>query len=52
MTKAGLIRTAFIWAWLAGSEVQFIIIKAVTWQHPGRHGLGGTESSTSSFESS
>jgi hypothetical protein len=51
MTKAGLLRTTFIWAWLAGSEVQSIIIKAVKCQHPGRHGLGGSESSTSSFES-
>jgi hypothetical protein len=31
-----------------GSEVQSIIIKAGAWQHPGRHGAGGAESSTSS----
>jgi len=31
-----LIRT-FTWGWLTGSEVQCIIIKAGTWQHPGRH---------------
>jgi len=31
-----------------GSEVQSIIIKVGTWQHPGRHGAGGAESSTSS----
>ena len=28
-------------------RVQSIIIKAGTWQHPGRHGAGGAESSTS-----
>jgi hypothetical protein len=27
MTKATLIRTAFNWGWLTGSEVQTIIIK-------------------------
>jgi hypothetical protein len=26
------------------------IIKTGTWQHPGRHGTGGAESSTSSSE--
>jgi len=31
-------RTTFNWGWLTGSEVQSIIIKAGTWQHPGRHG--------------
>jgi hypothetical protein len=50
MTKATLIRTTFHWGWLTGSEVQSIIIRAGTWQHPGRHGAGGTESSTSSSE--
>jgi hypothetical protein len=45
MTKATLIRTIFNWDWLTGSEVQFIIIKAGTWQHPGRHGAGRAESS-------
>jgi hypothetical protein len=48
MTKAALIRTTFNWGWLTGSEVQSIIIKTGTWQHPGRHGTGGAESSTSS----
>ena len=48
MTKATLKRTIFTWGWLTGSEVQSIIIKAGTWQHPGRHGSGGAESSTSS----
>ena len=38
--------------WLTGSEVQSIIIKAGTWQRPGRHGAGGDESSTSSSEGS
>jgi len=46
MTKATLIRT-FHWAWLTGSEVQSIIIKAGAWQHSGRHGAEGAESSTS-----
>jgi hypothetical protein len=50
MTKASLIRTTFSWSWLTGSEVQSIIIKAEAWQHPGRHGAGGAESSTSSSE--
>jgi hypothetical protein len=50
MTKATLIRTTFNWGWLTGSQVQSIILKAGTWQHPGRHGAGGAESSTSSFE--
>jgi hypothetical protein len=35
MTKASLIRTIFNWDWLTGSEVQSIIIKMGTWQHPG-----------------
>jgi hypothetical protein len=34
----------------AGLQVQRFIIKAGTWQHPGRHGTGGAESSTSSSE--
>jgi hypothetical protein len=50
MTKATLIRTAFRKDWLTGSEVQSIIIKAGTWQHPGRYGIEGGESSTSSSE--
>jgi hypothetical protein len=49
MTKATLIRT-FKRGWFAGSEVQSIIIKAGIWQHPGRHGAGGAESSTFSPE--
>jgi hypothetical protein len=44
MTTATLIRTAFNWGWLTGSEVQSIIIKVGAWQHPGRHGAGGAES--------
>jgi hypothetical protein len=51
MTKATLIRTTFNWGWLTGSEVQSIIIKAGAWQHPGRHGAGGAESSASCSES-
>jgi hypothetical protein len=50
MTKATLVRTAYIWGWLTSSEVQSIIIKEGAWQYPGRHGAEGTESSTSSFE--
>jgi hypothetical protein len=34
--------------WFTGSEIQSIIIKVRTWQYPGRHGTGRTESSTSS----
>jgi hypothetical protein len=45
MTKASLIKTTFNWGWLTGSEVQSIIIKVGAWQHPGRHGAGGAESS-------
>jgi hypothetical protein len=48
MTKATLIRAAFNQAWLTGSEVQSIIIKAGAWQHPGRHAARGAENSTSS----
>jgi hypothetical protein len=48
--KAALIRTTFNWGWLTGSEVQSIIIKAGTWQHAGRHGTAGAESSTSLSE--
>jgi hypothetical protein len=48
MTKATLIRTTLNWGWLTGPEVQSIIIKARTRHHPGRHGAGGPESSTSS----
>jgi hypothetical protein len=49
-----MIKSTFIkgnnWCWLTVTEVQFIIIKARAWQHPGRHGAGGAESSTSSSE--
>jgi hypothetical protein len=47
---AVLIRTAFNWGWLTGSEVQSIIIKVGAWQHPGRHGAEGAESFISSSE--
>jgi hypothetical protein len=50
MIKATLIRTTFNWDWLTGSEDWSIIIKVGTWQHLGRHGVGGVESSTSSSE--
>jgi len=50
MTKTTLIKATFNWDWLTGSEVQFSIIKVGTWQHPGRHGTGGAESSTTSSE--
>ena len=52
MTNATLIRTASNSGWLTGSEIQSIIIKAGTWQCLDRHGVGGAESSTSSFEGS
>jgi hypothetical protein len=48
MTKATLIRTTFNWGWLTASDVQSVIIKAGTWQHPGRH--GPEEADTSSSE--
>jgi hypothetical protein len=50
MTKATLIRIAFNWGWLTGLEIQSIIIQVGTWPHPGRHGAGEAESSTSSSE--
>jgi hypothetical protein len=51
MIKVNLIKMTFNLAWLTASDVQSIIIKAGKWQHPGRHGTGGAESSTSSSES-
>jgi hypothetical protein len=50
MTKATFIRIILNWGWLTGSEVQSIIIKVGARQHPGRHGAGRAESSTSSPE--
>ena len=50
MTKATLTRTTFNWDWFTGSEVPSIIINVGTGQHPGRHGAGRTERSTSSSE--
>ena len=50
MTKTTLLRTTFNWGWLTGAEFQCIIIKVGTWQHSGRHGAGGAESSTSCSE--
>jgi hypothetical protein len=47
MTKVTLIRTTFNWDWLTGSEIQSTVIKIGAWQHPGRHGAGGVETSTS-----
>ena len=47
MTKATFIRTTFNWGCITGSEVQSLIIKEGTWQHPGKHGVGEAESSTS-----
>jgi hypothetical protein len=47
MTKATLISTTFNWGWLTGPEAQFIIIKAGTWQCPGRYDIGRAECSTS-----
>ena len=51
MTKATLIRTTFNWGWLADSEVPSLI-KAGTWQRPGRPGAGGAESSAFCSEDS
>jgi hypothetical protein len=48
VTKTTLIRTTFNWGWLIDSEVQSMIIMSGTWQHPGKHSTGGTESSISS----
>jgi hypothetical protein len=50
MTKATLIRMTFNWVWLAGSEVQSIIIKAEVWQCPGWYGARRAESSTPDSE--
>jgi hypothetical protein len=50
MTKANLLRSTFNWGWLTGSEVQSIIIKVGSWQHPGRHGAGRAERSLFSSE--
>jgi hypothetical protein len=50
MTKATRIRTTFNFGWLTGSEVQAIIIKVETWQHPGRCGAGKGEPFPSSPE--
>jgi hypothetical protein len=36
--------TTLNWGWLTGSEVQSIIIKVGTWQHPGRCGAAGAKS--------
>ena len=41
-------KTTINWGLLIDSEVQFITIKVGAWQHSGRHGAGGAESSTSS----
>jgi hypothetical protein len=48
MSKATLTKTILNWGYYTGSEVQFIIIKAGTWQLSGRHSEGGAESSKSS----
>jgi hypothetical protein len=50
MPKETLIRATFKWAWLTGSEVQSIITNTGIWQHPGRHGTGGSDNSTFSSE--
>lgn len=50
MTGATLMRTAFGWGWLAGSEVRFSVIKGGAWRRPGGHGAGGAGSSASSSE--
>jgi hypothetical protein len=50
MTKATLTETAFSWDWVTDSKIQYSMIKAGEWQHLGKHGAGGAESSTSSSE--
>ena len=45
-----LIRTTFNRAWFTDLEIQSIIIKVEAWQHPGKHGVGGAESSISCSE--
>jgi hypothetical protein len=45
VTKATIIWATFNKGWLTGSEDQSITIKAGAWQHPGKHGAGGAESS-------
>jgi hypothetical protein len=47
MAKIMFIRTISNWGWLTVLEVQSSIIKERAWQHPGRSGAGGAESSTS-----
>jgi hypothetical protein len=49
-TKHPLIITTFNWGWLAGSEVQSIIIKMGTLQPPSRHGAGRAKRFPSSSE--
>jgi hypothetical protein len=39
--QGNIIRTTFSWGCFSDSEVQSIVIKAGTWQHPGKHGAGG-----------
>jgi hypothetical protein len=46
MANTMLIRARFNQAKLTDSEIQSIIIKVRTWQHPGTHGVGGAEHST------
>jgi hypothetical protein len=50
MTKATLIKTTFNCDWLTASEIQSNTITTGAWQHLGRHGAGGAESSTFSSE--
>lgn len=49
MTKATLRGITFNWGWFPGLDVQSII-KAGAWQHLGRHGVVGAESSMSCSE--
>jgi hypothetical protein len=49
VAKATLIKT-FNRGWLTGLEFPSMVIKLGTWQHPGRHGTGGAESSRPSSE--
>jgi hypothetical protein len=50
LSKSIYMRTIFHCDWLTVSEVQLIILKSGEWQHPGKHGTGGAESSILSSE--
>jgi hypothetical protein len=47
MTNATLIRATFNWGWLQVKKFGPLLSRQEAWQYPGRHGVGGAESSTS-----